>query len=918
MHAASSIPSVQPVHLQVVSADSVIIRGIPSGGPPPEKQVNLAWVQAPKISKRLPPTESNPKASNTTDEPYAWEGREFLRKKLIGKAIQFKVEYKVPFGAQQRECGVLFLDDENIVETLVSAGYVDVIKRKQNTENPEFQRLVELEQEAIAAGRGKHSGAPGLKREIIHDVEEPDKLVGKTFDGIIEHVISGSTLRVALEVKKNSFQIATLMLSGIACPRNPEPYSEESRYFTECRILHKDVKVRIEQVSTGGKAGNAAPFLVGSVLCNKNNIAEHLLREGYAKCIDRTLAIAITPEKLRAAETEAKSKKLRLWKNYEQRIKSESDTWIGTVVEVVNADALIVENEAKEQKKLFLASVRAPPRPEGGDKITRALYDVPFMFEAREFLRTRLVGKKVRVTVDYIQPKSDAYPEKVCASVFTMDGNVNVGEALIAKGLATAVRYRQDDDQRSAHYDALREAELKAQNAKKGLHGNPEKGVVRIVDISNDAAKAKQFLPSLQRTSINSRREAIVEHVFSASRLKVFVPKDNCCFNLVLGGVMTPKASDAYGPESTLFVKSLIHQRTIQVVVDSMDKVGNFIGSVFHEGKNLSLELVKAGFASVRDDRGADFRAAEETAKKNRLNIWKDFKEEVVEEADKENDADDVPETNGDTNGTEKKEDRISVVVTQVAEDLSHFYAQIVDNGPALASLLEEMRAELSANPPLPGAYTPKKGDIIAAKFSVDHLWYRARVDRIVDKKVEVTYVDYGNKELLTFKSMAALPAPKFNLSNFPEAITKYALAYVCLPDDKEVIDETRVLFEAEVFRRESLLLRVEYKDTATNVDAVTLFDSTTKKDIVLKMVEDGWFMLNKKERRRERKLQKTLTEYRTAQESAKKNRVSHTLTFCLLSVTDLYFRVSLQLVLWRYGDFTEDDAREFGFTPTA
>lgn len=867
----------EPCIVQVVSADSIIIRGQPVGGPPPEKQINLAWVQAPKISKRLPPTDSNPKGSNTLDEAYAWEGREFLRKKLIGKAIQFKVEYKVPFGAQQRECGVVYLDGENLIETLVSAGYVDVIKRKQNNENPEFQRLVELEEAAIAAGVGKHSGAPCQKRDILYDVEEPDKLVGKTFDGIVEHVVSGSTLRIALEVKKNSFQQATVMLSGIVCPRNPEPYAEEARYFTECRILQKDVKVRIEQVSTGGKnSSSASPFLVGSVTCNKNNIAEHLLKEGYAKCIDRTLAIAITPDKLRAAENEAKSKKLRVWKNYEQRVKSDADTWVGTVIEVINADALMVENAAtKEVKKLFLASVRPPPRPEGGDKITRALYDVPFMFEAREFLRTRLVGKKVTVHIDYIQPKSDAYPEKTCASVFTMDGNVNVGEALIAKGLATAVRYRQDDDQRSAYYDALREAEVKAQNGKRGLHGNPDKGVVRIVDISNDAQKAKQFLPSLQRSSINSRREAIVEHVFSASRIKVYIPKDNCCFNLILGGVMTPKASDAFGPESTQFVRTLIHQRTVQVVVDNMDKVGNFIGAVFFDAKNLSLELVKAGFASVRDERGADFRAAEDAAKNKRLNIWKEWKEEVVEEVDKENEGDDHTEANGDTNGTEKREDRIPVVVTQVAEDLSHFYAQSVDNGPAFASLLEEMRVELAANPPLPGAYTPKKGDIIAAKFSADGLWYRARVEKIVNKKVEVTYVDYGNKELLTFKSLAALPAPKFSVTSFPEAISKYTLAYVCLPDDKEAVEEARAAFEAEVFKRESLLLRIEYKDPTSNLDAVTLFDPATKKDIVLKLVEGGTFMLNKKDRRRERRLQKTVAEYRTAQEAAKKNRVS-------------------------------------------
>ena len=33
----------------------------------------------------------------------------------------------------------------------------------------------------------------------------------------------------------------------------------------------------------------------------------------------------------------------------------------------------------------------------------RPLYDVPYMFEAREFLRKKLIGKKVNVTLDYIQ-----------------------------------------------------------------------------------------------------------------------------------------------------------------------------------------------------------------------------------------------------------------------------------------------------------------------------------------------------------------------------------------------------------------------------------------------------------------------------------------------------------------------------------
>lgn len=60
----------------------------------------------------------------------------------------------------------------------------------------------------------------------------------------------------------------------------------------------------------------------------------------------------------------------------------------------------------------------------------------------------------------------------------------NVAEALVSKGLATVVRYRADDDQRSAHYDELLCAETKAVKAGKGMHSKKENPVHRVVDLS--------------------------------------------------------------------------------------------------------------------------------------------------------------------------------------------------------------------------------------------------------------------------------------------------------------------------------------------------------------------------------------------------------------------------------------------------
>ncbi len=68
------------------------------------------------------------------------------------------------------------------------------------------------------------------------------------------------------------------------------------------------------------------------------------------------------------------------------------------------------------------------------------------MFEAREFLRKRLIGKRVQVTLDYIQPRMEQLPEKMACTV--MAGGVNIAEGLVSKGLARVVRHRGDDDNR--------------------------------------------------------------------------------------------------------------------------------------------------------------------------------------------------------------------------------------------------------------------------------------------------------------------------------------------------------------------------------------------------------------------------------------------------------------------------------------
>lgn len=200
---------------KVLSGDCVIIRGYPKGGPPPEKQITFSNVFAPKLGRR--PVGAN---EESRDEPYAWEAREFLRQKLIGEEIYFSSER--PPNAT-RDYGVLYLGSDpttapNVTELLVQEGLVSVRKDNARAASPELQRLLDLEEAAKSAGKGKWSSSPSSDhvRNIKWTQENQRNFVeqqaGRPVKAIIEHVRDGSTVRAFL---LPDFQYITLMISGI-------------------------------------------------------------------------------------------------------------------------------------------------------------------------------------------------------------------------------------------------------------------------------------------------------------------------------------------------------------------------------------------------------------------------------------------------------------------------------------------------------------------------------------------------------------------------------------------------------------------------------------------------------------------------------------------------------------------------------
>jgi len=446
-----------------------------------------------------------------------------------------------------------------------------------------------------------------------------------------------------------------LMLSGVRSPGTklgtdgkPDPklseeFAMEAQYFTESRLLQREVEVILESSSNNN--------FVGSVIHPAGNIAEALLKEGMAKCVDWSFSkVTGGPEKYRAAEKSAKERKVRLWRNYtavSTGLSAKDREFTGKVVEIINGDALMVK-VGKAFKKIHLASIRPPreDKEEGAGRTRqkgfRPLYDIPFMYEAREFLRKKLIGHNVQVSIDYIQGARPAvgaepdYPEKTCCTVVI--GGVNVAEALVSKGLATVVRYSADNDQRSSKYDDLLQAEDKALKTLKGLHDKKNAPKHKVNDMTGNLVKCKTFFPSLQRSG---KMQGMVEFVASGSRFRVYIPRETCILTFLLGGINCAKSTrtmpsgevvkgDTYGDECLMHVKEMVMQREVDIEVESMDKAGNFIGYMWVDGTNLSVHLTQEGYASMhftadRSPYGNMIKNAEDSAKGAKRRMWANY-----------------------------------------------------------------------------------------------------------------------------------------------------------------------------------------------------------------------------------------------------------------------------------------------------
>ncbi|ACO66294.1 predicted protein [Micromonas commoda] len=791
----------------VPSGDCVVVMGnAAQGGPPPEKTITLASLVAPRMARR-----------DGRDEPFAFASREFLRRLLIGKQVKFRVEYAVQ--SIGREFGQVYVGDVNAAVESVANGWAKV-RVGGGDQASNHEDLVAAESAAQAAAIGVWTKDPtqlATAVRIVPHAFDPNSLLptmkGRPVPCVVEAVLNGAALRVQLMTDGTETRHATcvVFLAGVQAPamkssrRNhlsddagaggdatsaatdapngaadakPEPFAREAKHFTEVRLLNRDVHIVPEGTD---KYDNL--FCTVRIPGDGADLAEALAGNGLARCVDWSLSmITAGASKLRAAEKAAKAHRRCVWRDYVAPPPNPNSlvgkNFVGVVVEAASGDSIVVADaETGVERRVTLSSIRAPKL--GNER--RGIKPEPWAHEAKEFLRVRCVGKSVKVSMEYVRkiptanggtaggagaeapgitlemgtvmlPTDQLKGED--GSAATNDTGVaelNVAEMLVLRGLATVVRHRNDDDERSLRYDDLVQAEQRAIKGKKGVQNKDKPAPVHHVnDVSTNAQKSRQILPFLQRAG---RSHAIVDYVLSGHRLKLSVPKEGAIVAFAIAGVRCPRGDEPGAAEAYRFVRHTLCQRDCEIEVEAVDKVGTFLGTLTY-GKgnakaptvlNLGVELLRRGLGTLHDSYDPRGRAngealvlAQDAAKSARVGLCE-------------------------------------LGVTEVV-GAGRFFCQRATGGDRAAWLHSQLQT-LSPNVSRVG-FEPRKGTLVAGRFTGDDEWYRAVVTSVegqrgtANETYAVHYRDFGNGERLPRERLAPLP---------PELASTPPLAHLCV-----------------------------------------------------------------------------------------------------------------------------------------
>ncbi|ODQ63675.1 hypothetical protein NADFUDRAFT_13590, partial [Nadsonia fulvescens var. elongata DSM 6958] len=871
----------------VLSADTLVLTPLSSST---ERVLHLAFLDAPRLA---------------TNDKYAFESREALRSLLVGKTIKFKVLYSLN-GREYGDVSAPIFD--SLVARILADGTAKL--RTDAPANATTDDLAALLDTWTPLEKRAKSDAVGIWADKL----PPSPVIlttldtalyadpAKPYSAIVERVVAGDRLQVRIMLSsadapqgRRTHILTPALIAGVKTPRSAspdtpaEPYGEPAKLFVSDRLLQRSVKVCLIDTAASG-------LPIVTIAHPAGDIAQLLLSNGLASVADwQSSALgAATMSTLRAAEKAARLAHLNLWKNTSTAIRSDATDFDATVAKIVSPDTLVVRNlQTDQETTVQLASVRGPRL---NDKAT-----APYVPVAKEFLRTKLIGKRVKVHVHTIRPATDHFEQRSIVTL-TNANDFNVAALLVDQGLATVIRHRATDEDRSDIWDLLLEKESYAIKGHRGVHSKkpPTAGDDDLVNASENATKAKIYLPSLQR---QSTIPAVVEHVASAGRLRLRVAngKDNISLTLVLSGVRAPRSEEAYGEKARDFVLRRYLQRDVTFTVLGLDKTGGFIGHVFLPGSGtktpLSLSLVSEGLASVHGFSAENsgyydqLMAAQESAQNEEKNLWEGFKAQQQQAKAKEEDLAKA-HAKAEAQAQAPTKQYLDIKITDIADSGSVSYIPV-----SAASTLTRLQADLAsfyaaaANATVATfqatGTTPHKNEYVAYRDPDSNVFNRGKV-MAVDRAAgtyNVNLIDVGT-------TIPAAPLdhlrplkddPKWQPSAVKPLAQVAALSFIKLPPSSptDYLAEYVDCLKGTILGKQMVgVLDGKVAGVSNSVDSLTLFqiDSAGPEDSVNAFLVDEAYAFVKPDKALaqawEKSSTKALQYLRELQEGARSSRV--------------------------------------------
>ncbi|WP_323787904.1 thermonuclease family protein [Psychroserpens sp.] len=127
---------------------------------------------------------------------------------------------------------------------------------------------------------------------------------------------------------------------------------------------------------------------------------------------------------------------------------------------------------------------------------------------------------------------------------------------------------------------------------------------------------------SIQKEIINGKVVAITD----GDTFKL-LKKDSTLIKVRVANIDCPERKQPFSKRAKQFTSDAIFNRSVQVEVLKKDRYGRFIANVYYDDKkNLSKELVKAGFAwhFVKYSTDISLQVIEDKARRNKRGLWQD------------------------------------------------------------------------------------------------------------------------------------------------------------------------------------------------------------------------------------------------------------------------------------------------------